>query len=59
MSVQRTSFNCSFEYQTRVEEKKKHSNMTDEVQQQQQPQQLDVESGQSLLSAQKDQEKDE
>ena len=57
MSVQRTSFNCSFEYQTRVEEKK-HSNMTDEVQQHQ-PQQLDVESGQSLLSAQKDQEKDE
>ena len=39
--------------------RKKHSNMTDEVQQQQQPQQLDVESGQSLLSAQKDQEKDE
>ena len=33
--------------------------MTDEVQQQQQPQQLDVESGQSLLSAQKDHEKDE
>lgn len=32
--------------------------MTDEVQQHQ-PQQLDVESGQSLLSAQKDQEKDE
>ena len=58
MSVQRTSFNCSFEYQTRVEEKKKHSNMTDEVQQHQ-PQQLDVESGQSLLSSQKDQEKDE
>ena len=38
--------------------KKKHSNMTDEVQQHQ-PQQLDVESGQSLLRAQKDQEKDE
>ena len=38
--------------------KKKHSNMTDEVQQHQ-PQQLDVESGQSLLSAQKDREKDE
>ena len=33
--------------------------MTDEVQQHQQPQQLDVESGQSLLSAQKDREKDE
>ena len=33
--------------------------MTDEVQQQHQPQQLDVESGQSLLNAQKDQEKDE
>ena len=33
--------------------------MTDEVQQQHQPQQLDVESGQSLLSAQKDREKDE
>ena len=33
--------------------------MTDEVQQQQQPQQHDVESGQSLLISQKDQEKDE
>ena len=45
-------------YQTRVE--KKHSKMTAEVQQQQQqPQRHDVESGQSLLSSQKDQEKDE
>ena len=40
--------------------RKKHSKMTDEVQeQQQQPQQHDVESGQSLLISQKDQEKDE